>query len=364
MNKVVTINLNGKAYQLEEKAYEALHTYLEQAAKVLAEDPDKTEIVSDLELAVAEKCDAYLGTKKNVVTASEVGKILKEMGPVEAGEDDDKPSETAADEDQSSGPKRLYIIPKGGVILGVCNGLGAYLGIDANIVRLLFIILTFLTGGFWIAVYIILAFVLPYAKTNEQQAEAYGKRVTAQAIVASTKDRAKDLEPALSNLGRILLKLARILFLVISVGAAVALGLLTTAWLATCWWLAFGHLHLTAQLSTISSLTVITGVTAAYFLIALPIFGLSRGLNRVANYRETTKLGLVMGRLGFSLWFVALAVLIGVSAVVSGRVSDYQRTHNTINIDGHSICIKRDVCHRSMDQRLPYKVFDGPPVIN
>ena len=363
MNKVVTINLNGNAYQLEEKAYEALHKYLEQAAKALADNPDKTEIVSDLELAVAEKCDNYLRSSKNVVTSAEVEKILKEMGPVEAGETDEEKSKTIEDDNQTTGAKRLYVIPKGGVILGVCNGLAAYFGVDVNVMRIAFIILTFVTGGFMILVYIFLAFALPYAKTNEQLAEAYGRRVTAQEIVDNAKDRAKDLEPALGSLGRILVKLGRICLLIAAVGTAVLLGLLTTGWLAICWWLAFGHLHLTAQLSTISSWTVAAGITALYLLMALPLFWFSRALQRVANYRESTRYGQTLGQLGFALWFVALAVLIGVFAIVSGRAADYQRTHDYINIDGHNVCINRDICgHRGVYfHKVPDGLVPEPP---
>ena len=55
MNKVVTINLNGRAYQLEEAGYDHLRTYLAHAAKQLADDPDKDEIMADFEQAIADK---------------------------------------------------------------------------------------------------------------------------------------------------------------------------------------------------------------------------------------------------------------------------------------------------------------------
>ena len=60
MNKVTTIHLRGKAYQIEEAGFAALRTYLDQAAEKLANDPDKDEIIADLEQAIAEKCTVYL----------------------------------------------------------------------------------------------------------------------------------------------------------------------------------------------------------------------------------------------------------------------------------------------------------------
>ncbi len=55
MNKVTTVNLNGRAYQVEEQAYEALRAYLDEAARLLADDPDCKEIMADLEQAIGDK---------------------------------------------------------------------------------------------------------------------------------------------------------------------------------------------------------------------------------------------------------------------------------------------------------------------
>jgi phage shock protein C len=44
---------------------------------------------------------------------------------------------------------------------GVCGGLAQYFHFDASILRLLFILLTILTGGIFIVVYIILCAILP-----------------------------------------------------------------------------------------------------------------------------------------------------------------------------------------------------------
>lgn len=57
-------------------------------------------------------------------------------------------------------PKKLYRIPRQGMIGGVCAGLGEYLAFDPTIIRLIFVLL-FLAGssGFWI--YIIMWLVVP-----------------------------------------------------------------------------------------------------------------------------------------------------------------------------------------------------------
>ncbi len=83
MNKVITINLNGNAYPLEENGYEALRTYLDTAARRLEGNPDKAEIIADIEQAIADKFRAVLGANKTVVVTAEVEQIIAEMGPVE-----------------------------------------------------------------------------------------------------------------------------------------------------------------------------------------------------------------------------------------------------------------------------------------
>ena len=61
MQKVITINLNGNAYQVDEAGYAALVAYLEGAERQLEDNPDRAEIIADLEQAIAEKCRRFLG---------------------------------------------------------------------------------------------------------------------------------------------------------------------------------------------------------------------------------------------------------------------------------------------------------------
>jgi phage shock protein PspC (stress-responsive transcriptional regulator) len=186
MNKVITINLNGRAYQLEEQGYAKLQNYLADAAKHLEADPDKDEIVADLEQAVAEKFDRLLSSAKNVVTEKEIEKIIEEMGKVESQEEEKKDEQN--DEKKSeTRTKRLYRLREGAIIGGVCAGLAAYFNIDVSLIRLIFVLLTIFTGGIWIVVYVVLMFILPQAETSAEMASAFGKPYTAQDFV----DRAR-----------------------------------------------------------------------------------------------------------------------------------------------------------------------------
>ena len=83
MHKVITINLNGNAYRLDEPAYDALRAYLTQAEVRLAGNPDRAEILRDLEQSIAEKCQRFIGPGKTVVSAIDVEQIQREIGPIE-----------------------------------------------------------------------------------------------------------------------------------------------------------------------------------------------------------------------------------------------------------------------------------------
>ena len=84
MNTVIIINLNGNAFHLEESGYQSLRAYLERAQAQLKDNPDKAEIMADLEQAIADKCAHFLRPHKNVLSATEIDEVIKEMGPVQS----------------------------------------------------------------------------------------------------------------------------------------------------------------------------------------------------------------------------------------------------------------------------------------
>ena len=187
MQKVITINLNGNAYQLDESGYDALRAYLNHADAQLGGNPDKAEIIRDLEQSIAEKCMRFLGPGKSVVSTLEVEQILRDVGPVDGGP---APSGEAAAQqspraENSAGgaaqPRRLYQIREGAMLSGTCNGLAAYFNLDPTIVRVAFVVgaiveMTVTDDPPWMTVmiYVFLVFFVPYAKTLEQLAAAQG----------------------------------------------------------------------------------------------------------------------------------------------------------------------------------------------
>jgi phage shock protein PspC (stress-responsive transcriptional regulator) len=194
MNTVIIINLNGNAFHLEEPGFASLRAYLEQAQAQLKDNPDKAEIMADLEQAIADKCAHFLRPHKNVLTAAEIAEVLKEMGPVQSdnGADAAAAASTAPNQDTKSNapagaPKRLYQIREGAMLSGVCTGLAAYLKVDVTIVRIVFVLFALLTSGLGALAYVVMMLVVPFANTDEERAAAAGAPFNAQEVI----DRAK-----------------------------------------------------------------------------------------------------------------------------------------------------------------------------
>ena len=194
MQKVISINLNGNAYQLDESGYETLREYLARAERQLKDNPDRAEVMADLEQAIADKCRKYLGPHKSVVSAAEVDAIVKEMGPVDGGADRNGTAGAAGQRESAAEgeppPKRLFRIPEGAMIAGVCTGLAAYFHIDVVIVRVAFVATALLTRGVGIMAYVIMMFVMPEASTPEERAAATGAPFNAKEVIDRAKKQA------------------------------------------------------------------------------------------------------------------------------------------------------------------------------
>jgi phage shock protein PspC (stress-responsive transcriptional regulator) len=199
MNKVVTINLNGNAYQLEELGYEALRVYLDSAAQQLEGNPDRDEIIADIEQAIGEKCRALTGPYRTVVHTKQIEQIIAEMGDVDDGSTSQRSADPKAPRDagQPKQPnpgadrppvRRIYRIQEGAMLSGVCNGTAAYFNLDPTIVRVVFVLLSFLTFGGMVLAYVILSLVLPSATTPDEKAAAQGAPSTAQEFIRRARE--------------------------------------------------------------------------------------------------------------------------------------------------------------------------------
>lgn len=154
----ITAALNRSTLQFDEAAYARLESYLAEAARTLAGNPDQAEILSDLEQAIADQCTKRLPPGESVVTLAHLQPSLDEIGPVQV-----TGSGIGSDRESLHSPPALQQVSEGAVISGVCMGLARYFGLDVTLLRIMAIVLLIASGGTMILVYVILMLLLPYA---------------------------------------------------------------------------------------------------------------------------------------------------------------------------------------------------------
>ena len=84
-----------------------------------------------------------------------------------------------SEDNGSSGGKRLLRIRQGRIVAVVCAGLGAYFGVDVNLVRLAFGVLT-VFYGFGILLYLIAWLILPEEGEDGSIVESFVSKRTSR----------------------------------------------------------------------------------------------------------------------------------------------------------------------------------------
>jgi phage shock protein C len=92
---------------------------------------------------------------------------------------------------------KLYRSPNDRMIAGVCGGLGAYLGIDAGLVRLFFVLLT-IGGGAGVLIYFLLWILIPYPEQG-RAASAETIRAGAEEMAARAGTLGDDVRASMRN---------------------------------------------------------------------------------------------------------------------------------------------------------------------
>ena len=163
---LITLTGHAQPFRLDEAAHARLSRYLDRAARRLQADPDREEIVADLERSVGDRLAALPGVADRIVTGTEIDGILDDVGAVDTG--GDAPGSGSggwADPDAAAPKRRLVRIKEGQEIAGVCTGIAAYTEIRVDWVRAVVVLATVFSGGLFLLVYIALAFLLPVVPT-------------------------------------------------------------------------------------------------------------------------------------------------------------------------------------------------------
>lgn len=197
MNEITRIHLAKTPYNIEVEAARGLRAYLDAIEKALHADVDA---MREIELRMSELLTERGVQGEIVITAADVEALQKQLGDPKdfAGDDNEENSGMP-----SSPKKRLMRDTNNAMLGGVCSGVAAYFGWDVVWVRVAAVILTFLSSGTMILIYLIMAIVMPEAKTAANRLEMSGAPVTLDTLKKSAQKTTATLEPILAKLLRI-----------------------------------------------------------------------------------------------------------------------------------------------------------------
>jgi phage shock protein PspC (stress-responsive transcriptional regulator) len=198
MNKIITINISGIVFSIDEQAYDMLRQYIERLRAHFKTTDGGNEIINDIEGRIAELLQSRLASGKQFIDDNDVKEVMAVMGDpsqmnMEEEESSSNNKQQAYAAGNSTAEKRLFRNPDDRVLGGVCSGLGAYFGIDSVWVRLGFAFAFFFAGS-GLLLYIILWAVIPEAKTVSERLQMKGERVDINNIEKKIKDEFKVVE--------------------------------------------------------------------------------------------------------------------------------------------------------------------------
>lgn len=366
MKKTFTINISGSVFHIEEDAYQKLQNYLQMLNRHFGPDEEGREILLDIETRIAELFTEKMEAgDKSVILESWVDEVIARMGKPEDFMEGEEEEETASATNEektyaaaSKIKRRMYRDPDHRVFGGVCGGMGAYFNIDPVVLRIIFFILFWLTGGVALPVYLLLWIAVPKARTTAQRLEMRGQEATVSNIEKSIREEVADVKDSykkfrssdsynkgreqVSRFGDVVYNILKVVLKVIVVIVGVFLILFGFVGLiAFLTSMMVGHSFLDAApwignwgpefhmpgvanyFISPGSLTLL--MVASAFLVGIPLLGiLFAGTKMVFRFRTNNKL-IFLASLG--VWLVALVTVIIVSVA---QLDDYSKK-TTVN---------------------------------
>ena len=193
MKKAYKVNIAGKVFDIDDDAYHRLTNYLNAIERHFIKLDEAKEIVADIEARFAELFTERLTKYKEAITFEDVEAAIKIMGSPEDISDGATESENVFGSQTSpKGNRRIYRDPDNIIVAGVAGGISAYFGIDALLVRILFVLSLFFVFGPFL--YLILWIVLPRAETTAQKIEMRGEKLTISNIEDAVKEEFQEVK--------------------------------------------------------------------------------------------------------------------------------------------------------------------------
>jgi phage shock protein PspC (stress-responsive transcriptional regulator) len=193
MKKTLTVNLNGRVFNIDEDAYQLLDNYLKNLRIYFRNEEGHIEILADFEARIEELFSDRIRLGHNVINIEEVEKVIAQMGrPNDFGGNEEKEKTEKGKDLYITIKKKLYRNPDDKMIGGVFSGIAAYFNWDVLVLRIIATILVFVSTGWIVPAYLLIWLIIPEAKTAEQKLEMQGKPITVEnigkAVAAATEE--------------------------------------------------------------------------------------------------------------------------------------------------------------------------------
>ena len=208
MKKNITVNIFGTLYPIDEDAYELLQQYNDNMRRYYSQREGGDEIADDVEMRVAELLTELRQSGVQAITIEHITEIINRIGdpqqmdeepasgstppPFDNTTNDQQENANGApfnappphyNNEDGAANKKLFRDPEDRILGGVLSGLAHYFGInDPLILRIIVVVLFFLSFSSLAILYIIGWVLIPEATTPEDRLRMYGKPVTATAI--------------------------------------------------------------------------------------------------------------------------------------------------------------------------------------
>lgn len=207
MNEITRIHLSRQPFTISVSAHKALKQYIDAIRVQVGSEP---EVIEEVESRMAELLGQRGIHGDKVVVEDDITFLKSQLGePKDFHAEDTSTRKDIPAEDAPQSEKRLFRDTQEAWVAGVAAGLGKYFGVDAIIIRILFILFTF-WGGVGLFAYLLLWLLIPEAKSKSDRLQMQGKPVT----VKSIKDfmERNEVEKKAKTTGGIIRKAVEVVF--------------------------------------------------------------------------------------------------------------------------------------------------------
>ncbi len=367
MNKILNVNVGGYALTIDDDAFEYLDSYITNIRRRFSESEGRDEILHDIESRLGELLTENL-RGRSIVMLPDVEAAIQVMGKPEdfGGAEPTDNQRARANAGRPKGGavrtgKRLFRDEEDSVAGGVCSGMSAYFGIaDPVWMRLIFVLLAFLSFGFWVPGYILMWILLPAARTAADRLSMRGEPINVDNIAREVEDGFDRIGHRVSEFGADAKKktgsagsgfahgLGRVLMFVggafalfvrflakfgIFIAALVCIALffaLLVSWVAGAWTV-FAGAPVLEYFSPLSSGWTYLGLANLFFTLGLPILGLCLIASRALFKTRTPRW---LSATIATAWFINLFSLVCIVGLGAKGYRSGGTVQKTIDLSG------------------------------